>query len=85
MSVTAVSKRPSAPGLVKSQGTVRNARPAAKGLNQSLNVDRRRPKAAGLNQTVNAVRKTHKETPVPAQRNRNVRPGSANPAFYGDF
>ena len=85
MNVTATVRPPKAPGLVASQGRVRNARPAATGLNQNLRADARRPRAAGLNQTVSPVRKTQKVTAVPAQRNRNVRPGSANPAFYGDF
>jgi hypothetical protein len=85
MSVSATVKTPKAPGLVTSQGAVRNSRPAAKGLNQSLNVDRRQPRASGLNVTVSPVLKTHKMTAVPAQSNRNVRKGSANPAFYGDF
>lgn len=85
MNVTATVKPPKAPGLVSSQGRVANARPASPGLNQKLSADVRRPKAPGLNQAVNAVRKTQKLSPVPAQRNRNVRPGSANPAFYHDF
>lgn len=85
MNVTASVRPPRAPGLVASQGQVRNSRPAAKGLNQSLTVNAKRPSAPGLNQTVNPVRKTNQVTTVPAQRNRNVRQGSANPAFYGDF
>lgn len=85
MNVTATARPPRAPGLVASQGAVRNARPAAPGLNQNFRADTRQARAAGLNQTVNPVRKTNKVTGVPAQHNRNVRPGSANPAFYGDF
>ena len=85
MNVTASVRPPRAPGLVASQGVVRNARPSAPGLNQTLSANVRPPRAAGLNQTVNPVLKTHKLTTVPAQKNRNVRPGSANPAFYGEF
>jgi hypothetical protein len=85
MNVPFTAKPPKAPGLVASQGRVANDRPAAPGLNQNMRADVRRPRAAGINQTVNPVRKTNKVTGVPAQRNRNVRPGSANPAFYGDF
>ncbi len=84
MNVGAVVKKPRAPGLAQTQRAV-TARPAAPGLNQNMSADVRRPKAPGLNQTVNPVRKTHKITTVPAQKNRNVRLGSANPAFYGDF
>ena len=85
MNVPFTAKPPKAPGLVASQGRVSNARPAALGLNQNLRPDVRRPKAVGINQSVAPVRKTNKVTGVPPQRNRNVRPGSANPAFYGDF
>ena len=85
MNVTASVRPPRALGLVASQGVVRNARPSAPGLNQTLSANVRQPRAAGLNQTVSPVLKTHKLTTVPAQKNRNVRPGSANPAFYGDF
>jgi hypothetical protein len=85
LNVTASVRPPRAPGLVSSQGKVPNARPAAPGLNQNMSANVRGPKAPGLNQTVNPVRKTQKVTAVPAQRNRNVRQGSANPAFYGDF
>jgi len=84
MNVAATVKTPRAPGLAQTQRAVA-ARPAAKGLNQNMSADVRRPKAPGLNQSVNAVRKTQKVTGVPAQNNRNVRKGSANPAFYGDF
>jgi hypothetical protein len=85
MNVPVTAKPPKAPGLVSSQGRVANARPAAPGLNQNLRADVRRAKAAGLNQNLNPVRKTNKVANVPVQRNRNVRPGSANPGFYSDF
>jgi hypothetical protein len=85
MNVTASVRPPRAPGLVASQGSVRNARPSAPGLNQNLSANIRPPRAAGLNQSVSPVLKTHKLTTVPAQKNRNVRPGSANPGFYNDF
>jgi hypothetical protein len=84
LNVTATAKPPRAPGLAQTQRAV-TARPAAPGLNQNLRADARRARAAGLNQNLNPVRKTNKVAAVPAQRNRNVRPGSANPAFYGDF
>lgn len=85
MNVTATVRPPRAPGLVASQGKVTNARPAAPGLNQNMTANVRPPRAAGLNNSLNAVRKTQKVTAVPAQRNRNVRQGSANPGFYQDF
>jgi hypothetical protein len=84
MNVTATAKPPRAPGLAQTQRAV-TARPAAKGLTQNMSANVRPPRASGLNQSLNPVRKTAKVTTVPAQKNRNVRPGSANPAFYGDF
>lgn len=84
MNVAATVKTPKAPGLAQTQRAV-IARPAAPGLNQNMRANVRPPRATGLNQAVRAVTKTNKVTAVPAQKNRNVRPGSANPAFYGDF
>lgn len=92
MSVTANLPKRTGPGIVHSQGSVRNARPAAKGLNQSIggvkrpNSSRRGP---GLQATVRPVIKHQSgaglQKTASVQKTRNMRGPGANPAFYGDF
>lgn len=64
---------PKAPGLKQNLPRLPHARPAAKGLNQTVSPARTTPRAPGIAPTIGM------------QKTRNTRPKSANPAFYGDF
>jgi hypothetical protein len=67
------ARRAKAPGLKQNLGTLPNARPAAKGLNQTVTPARSTPRAPGIAPTISM------------QKTRNMRGPGANPAFYGDF
>ena len=89
MNVTANLPKRTGPGIVSSQGTVRNARPSASGLNQRLggvvrpNASRRVPRVS------NVVRKGERgpgiQKTATVAKTRNMRGPGANPNFYGDF